>query len=169
MSTKARTHLFSAVFCALLIALNWYRFVHFSRKLGVLSDGVGPFIIAYLLSGAVVLFLAFSCIRICRFTLRAGTKWITDWIPFLYALPLLYRTQAITTWTEPDGAAATQVTGYGSFPTLFWLAVAALALFQARSVALQIRNGSNQLPDPTSPSVTPPAGAGAAPSVAADH
>jgi hypothetical protein len=27
----------------------------------------------------------------------------------------------------------------------------------------------NQLPDPTSPSVTPPAGAGAAPSVAADH
>jgi len=28
---------------------------------------------------------------------------------------------------------------------------------------------SNQLPDPTSPSVTPPAGAGGAPSVAADH
>jgi len=27
----------------------------------------------------------------------------------------------------------------------------------------------NQLPDPTSPSVTPPAGAGAVPSVAADH
>ena len=27
----------------------------------------------------------------------------------------------------------------------------------------------NQLPDPTSPSVTPPAGAGGAPSVAADH
>ena len=27
----------------------------------------------------------------------------------------------------------------------------------------------NQLPDPTSPSVTPPAGAGCAPSVAADH
>jgi hypothetical protein len=27
----------------------------------------------------------------------------------------------------------------------------------------------NQLPDPTSPSVTPPAGAGVAPSVAADH
>ena len=31
------------------------------------------------------------------------------------------------------------------------------------------RSVSNQLPDPTSPSVTPPAGAGAAPSVAADH
>jgi hypothetical protein len=28
---------------------------------------------------------------------------------------------------------------------------------------------ANQLPDPTSPSVTPPAGAGGAPSVAADH
>ena len=31
------------------------------------------------------------------------------------------------------------------------------------------KNGANQLPDPTSPSVTPPAGAGRAPSVAADH
>jgi hypothetical protein len=30
-------------------------------------------------------------------------------------------------------------------------------------------NMPNQLPDPTSPSVTPPAGAGGAPSVAADH
>ena len=32
-----------------------------------------------------------------------------------------------------------------------------------------VRNMPNQLPDPTSPSVTPPAGAGGAPSVAADH
>jgi hypothetical protein len=31
------------------------------------------------------------------------------------------------------------------------------------------KDQSNQLPDPTSPSVTPPAGAGVAPSVAADH
>jgi hypothetical protein len=31
------------------------------------------------------------------------------------------------------------------------------------------KNGANQLPDPTSPSVTPPAKAGGAPSVAADH
>jgi hypothetical protein len=32
-----------------------------------------------------------------------------------------------------------------------------------------VMNMPNQLPDPTSPSVTPPAGAGAAPSGAADH
>ena len=31
------------------------------------------------------------------------------------------------------------------------------------------REVPNQLPDPTSPSVTPPAGAGGAPSVTADH
>ena len=31
------------------------------------------------------------------------------------------------------------------------------------------KNGANQLPDPTTPSVTPPADAGGAPSVAADH
>jgi translation elongation factor EF-Tu-like GTPase len=33
----------------------------------------------------------------------------------------------------------------------------------------ELRDSANQLPDPTSPSVTPPAGAGGAPSVAADH
>jgi hypothetical protein len=34
---------------------------------------------------------------------------------------------------------------------------------------LRLLNTPNQLPDPTSPSVTPPACAGGAPSVAADH
>jgi FtsH-binding integral membrane protein len=34
---------------------------------------------------------------------------------------------------------------------------------------IQLKKRPNQLPDPTSPSVTPPAGAGDAPSVAADH
>jgi hypothetical protein len=38
-----------------------------------------------------------------------------------------------------------------------------------RKVYDDFMKGPNQLPDPTSPSVTPPAGAGAAPSVAADH
>jgi ribosomal protein S18 acetylase RimI-like enzyme len=33
----------------------------------------------------------------------------------------------------------------------------------------RVKNAPNQLLDPTSPSVTPPAGAGGAPSVAADH
>ena len=33
----------------------------------------------------------------------------------------------------------------------------------------RLEQSSNQLPDPTSPAVTPPAGAGGAPSVAADH
>jgi hypothetical protein len=37
------------------------------------------------------------------------------------------------------------------------------------AVKLQEWKVPNQLPDPTSPSVTPPAGAGGAPSVAADH
>jgi hypothetical protein len=34
---------------------------------------------------------------------------------------------------------------------------------------LTIDNAANHVPDPTSPSVTPPAGAGGAPSVATDH
>jgi hypothetical protein len=45
---------------------------------------------------------------------------------------------------------------------------------EIRSILLRhgvdgVFNVPNQLPDPTSPSVTPPAGAGVAPSVAADH
>ena len=154
MNSKTRIHLFSGVFCAVLVGLNWFRVVHFSRKIGRLSDGTGPFLFAYLLAGAVALFLAFSCIRLCRSTLRHGTKWITEWVPFLYALPLLYRTQAASTWIEPDGATATQVWRYGVSATLFWLAVITLALFQARMVASKLRKRSNQLPDPTSPSVT---------------
>jgi hypothetical protein len=38
-----------------------------------------------------------------------------------------------------------------------------------KHVDVTSRNEANQLPDPTSPSVTRPAGAGRAPSVAADH
>jgi len=44
-----------------------------------------------------------------------------------------------------------------------------LTVFALPSAFGSRRYGSNQLPDPTSPSVTPPAGAGGAPSVAADH
>jgi hypothetical protein len=39
----------------------------------------------------------------------------------------------------------------------------------ARKQGSVTQSPPNQLPDPTSPSVTPPAGAGVAPSVAADH
>jgi hypothetical protein len=158
MSARLKIHLFSAGFCALLAGLNWYRFVHFSRKIGLLSDSVSPIMFAYLISGAAVLLLALSCIRNCRFTLRWGIKWVPEWIPFLYTLPLLYRTQVVTTWTEPDGAVATQLKGYGSSPTLFWLAIVVLALFQARMVAIQFREGSNQSSDPTPAPGMHPAG-----------
>ena len=49
--------------------------------------------------------------------------------------------------------------------------VAALAAFGGSCIWIANRYSEmpNQLPDPTSPSVTPPAGAGGAPSVAADH
>jgi hypothetical protein len=45
-----------------------------------------------------------------------------------------------------------------------------VALFKPKlNISIFKHNMPNQLPDPTSPSVTPPAGAGGAPSVAADH
>jgi hypothetical protein len=40
---------------------------------------------------------------------------------------------------------------------------------ELKEVLKQFKREPNQLLDPTSPSVTPPAGAGGAPSVAADH
>jgi len=42
-------------------------------------------------------------------------------------------------------------------------------LAELEVVYRKLCSAPNQLPDPTSPSVTPPAGAGGAPSVAADH
>ena len=43
------------------------------------------------------------------------------------------------------------------------------ATSQSGILSLKLKRTPNQLPDPTSPSVTPPAGAGGAPSVGADH
>jgi hypothetical protein len=154
MRPKTKIHLFSLILCSVLVGLNWFRVVSFSRKIGQLSDGTGPFLFAYFIAAAVALILALSCIRLCRSTLCRGTKWVTEWVPFLFALPLLYRTQAGSTWIEPDGATARQVWGYGVTDGLFWLAVIAIALFQARLVALDIWMRSNQSTDPTLSSVT---------------
>ena len=44
-----------------------------------------------------------------------------------------------------------------------------VAVLASTTLRYLSRRLPNQLPDPTSPSVTPPAGAGGAPSVAADH
>jgi len=49
------------------------------------------------------------------------------------------------------------------------LPIMGLGLLAIRLARIRSKKGSNQLPDPTSPSVTPPAKAGVAPSVAADH
>jgi hypothetical protein len=60
------------------------------------------------------------------------------------------------------------IAGFG-----IWLGVrVSMFLFSSKlATTSQAQEGDvpNQLPDPTSPSVTPPAGAGGAPSVAADH
>ena len=46
---------------------------------------------------------------------------------------------------------------------------ALISVYARNMEVIAVERMPNQLPDPTSPSVTPPAGAGGAPSVAADH
>ncbi len=67
---------------------------------------------------------------------------------------------------------------FGRFPSRMsdrfgWVIATVIYMYLLHSVARisdeQKGNVPNQLPDPTSPSVTPPAGAGDAPSVGADH
>ena len=72
------------------------------------------------------------------------------------------------TWEQPFG-----VNKEGSYLAVLQIAVldshGTQVLLHAAPVRIQITKPATQLPDPTSPYVTPPAGAGVAPSVAADH
>jgi hypothetical protein len=76
-------------------------------------------------------------------------------------------TQGVTTsvlHSVCDILAGKQLEGMPVYGISLNLVAAGILLY-----ATVARRRANQLPDPTSPSATPPAGAGGAPSVAADH
>lgn len=146
MKPLAKLHLWSAGYCLVLAGLNWSRTVEYARAAGLRResiDGIGG---ALLLSGAIALYLAWSCIRTARLRLEAGKKvqsgrWVPSWSVLIYALPLVFRFNSTSNWTDPDGALATATGGYGGALSraVFLFAVAGLLLFQIRS-RLSIEN-----------------------------
>ncbi len=137
MNPCTKLHLGSAVYCALLVGLNWFRSVEYSRQFGVTSESLAPIALATLLSLAVALYLIYRCVRSALTRLEEGRKvrggrWIKSWSVILYALPLLWHQISSSSWREPDGALATATGGYGHALSswVFLFAVLGLLLFQ---------------------------------------
>jgi hypothetical protein len=137
MTSLPKLHLQSAGFCAVLVALNWFRTVDYSRGLGLQHESINGVGGALLIAAVAVLMLSRRIFRAVRWRLEHGRtvtpgRWIRSWGAIFYALPLLLRFNQGSSWIEPDGARATSLGGYGhdlsSF--VFLLAVAALLLFQ---------------------------------------
>jgi hypothetical protein len=137
MNPITKLHLRSAVYCALLIGLNWFRSVDYSRPFGVTSESFAPIGLALLLSAAVALYLAYRCVRAALSRLERGKKvregrWIESWSVMVYALPLLWHRTSSSSWTESDGSLATATGGFGHALSgwVFLLAILGLLLFQ---------------------------------------
>jgi hypothetical protein len=137
MNSSIKLHLGSAGYCALLVSLNWFKSVEYSRQFGLKSESDAPIALAYLLSVAVALYLVYRCVRSALSRLEGGRKvregrWIESWAVILYALPLLWHRTSTSSWREPDGALATATGGYGHAlsPWVFLFAVLGLLLFQ---------------------------------------
>ena len=84
MNPSTKIHLGSAGYCALLVGLNWFRSVEYSRQFGVTSESLAPIALAVLLSLTVALYLVYRCVRTAltrledRRKIRAG-RWIESW------------------------------------------------------------------------------------------
>lgn len=137
MNPIVKLHLGSAAYCALLVGLNWTRSTEYSRQFGVTSESYSPVALAWLISTAVVVYLAYRCVRSALSRLASGRKvregrWIESWSVIVYALPLLVHKTSSSSWIEADGALATMSGGYGHALSgrVFLFAVLGLLLFQ---------------------------------------
>lgn len=155
MKPSTKLHLGSAVYCALLIGLNWFRSVEYSRQFGVTSESFAPIGLALLLSAAVALYLAYRCVRATLSRLESGKKvregrWIESWSVIVYALPLLWHRISSSSWTEADGTLATATGGFGHALSgwVFLFAILGLLLFQILARLTDDDEEPNQPPQP---------------------
>jgi hypothetical protein len=139
MSRIAKLHLWSALYCCVLISLNWFWRTDYARTNGLTSETIGLVGGAFLISLMVVVVLGWRALKLARWRLEQGEKvrdgrWIESWSVVLYALPLLWHHVSTSNWTAPDGALATSSGGFGHplSSTVFLLAIAGLMLAQIR-------------------------------------
>lgn len=137
MNPLLKLHLGSAAYCAILVSLNWFRIIEYTRKSGLTKESLTPVGLAALLSGAAALYLILLCLRAARTRLEEGRKiapgrWIQSRAVLLYALPLLWHQESTSSWMEPDGSMATLSRGYGHglSTQVFFFAIAGMLLFQ---------------------------------------
>lgn len=140
MSRFAKIHLWSAIYCGVLISLNWFWKTDYARAVGVTSEATELVGGAFLISVAVVVSLGWRVWNLVRAHLEQGDKvcagrWIESWSVIIYALPLLWHQVSTSSWRAPDGALATSTGGFGNAlsPTIFLLAIAGLVLAQIKN------------------------------------
>ena len=139
MSRIAKLHLWSALYCCVLISLNWFWRTDYTRTNGLTSETIGLVGGAFFISLLVAVILALRALKLARWRLEQGEKvrdgrWIESWSVLLYALPLLWRQVSTSSWRAPDGALATSSGGFGHplSSTVFLLAIAGLVLAQIK-------------------------------------
>lgn len=137
MSRLARLHLASALYCGVLIALNWFRTTDYGRTKGLIHEAISPVAGALLIALALVVVLCWRALKSVRWRLETGERvppgrWIESWSVMLYPLPLLWHQMSTSVWKQPDGTVVTAVGSFGSSlsSSIFWLAIVGLLLAQ---------------------------------------
>jgi hypothetical protein len=161
MLRTSKIHLMGAAYCALIVSLDWYDVVQYSRGVGLLQNGCAPVIFAIAIAWLTFAVLGAGCIfEICRIITRGLRLSAAPWLPcrlvFFYSFPLLIVRHSTSLWVEADGATATRSTGFGAPDSrLFPLTVGSLGLLQVLVHLRTDRNGPNQSSNPTfSPSTS---------------
>lgn len=137
MNSLQKLHLKSAAFCAVLVALNWFHTVDYSRTAGLQHESIQGVGGALLITIIAIVVLSRRIFRAVRARLEDGRAvapgpWIRSWGVLFYPLPLLLRFHGGSSWIESDGARAASFGGYGHdlSPFVFLLASATLLFFQ---------------------------------------
>jgi hypothetical protein len=161
MRAATKIHVLSASYCALLVGMNWFRSVSYSRTAGVTAESFSPVALAVLVSGSVACYLVIACFRLARARLENGRKvgegkWIRSWIVVAYALPLLWRQSSTSISRADDGATVTMSNGYGHALSIyvFTFAVVGLLLFQILNRLRPDDTEPNKAPEPSPEPVT---------------
>lgn len=141
----ARRQLNSAGICLVFVLLNWHVETQFFRPVDGRLTGLhieyGPMGVAFAIAAGLTLWCLWG---VCRNLWRAARAHVPvnkrpswgDCVPLLYLLPLLFRFEFHSSWTDPYGRAAQTVYCYGHMPHslfLFFLAVAGVFCFQIRA------------------------------------
>jgi hypothetical protein len=153
MKPDAKLHLKSALYCALLVGLNWSYSTEYSRTPGVTRVELSPAWLALVLSVATAGYLAYRCVQAARLRLESGKavakgEWIQNGAVLIYVLPLLFGKRWTSSWTEPDGTLVAAQRGFGHACSA-WILIFAVIGLLAYQVLSRLSEGSevpNQAP-----------------------